>query len=394
MPNSIDNTGLNIVGYQELRDEKSEEFKNEFGEDIKTDVESAFGQMISLAAQSEYDLTSLIATMLTAFDPNAAQGVLLERLAIIMNKRRNEAVKSTVSIDITTDTNGATIPVGFIVGNDNGIEFITTSSQVLAPSTTTSIDFEAIEDGPIVASAATLTIIKTPIFGITTANNPSDASIGRSIEDYEDLRVRMLRSSSDSNGTTPGIITGISEVDGVSFVNVIENNTNVAFANGQKEHTVFPIIEGGADADIAESLITKGVAGGIGYVEQGDIVGVTITSATFTDTVSAQVHTAHWARPVDKQVFCKLEIKKLADYPANGSDLIKAAINDWVSSNAVAGETFYSSFLYNSINSIGGLVINTVFIGEAVDPVTVIVTMGDVEKASIAIADIALTEVV
>ena len=141
-------------------------------------------------------------------------------------------------------------------------------------------------------------------------------------------------------------------------------------------------------------MITRGVAGGIGYVEQGDIAGVTVTSDTFTDLTSGQVHTAHWSRPVNKRVYCSIEVKKLADYPANGSDLIKTAVNEWTAANSEVGETFYASFLYNAINDVGGLVINTVFVGATASPVVISVAMGDVEKADIAEIDIVVTEVI
>lgn len=394
MPNLIDDNGLDIVGYQDLRAEKVEQYKTEFGDDIKTTVDSVFGQQISISTQNENNLISLISTLLTTFDPNAANGEILSRLAVIMNKRRNEAVKSSVVVDVTTDANGATIPIGFIVSNSSNIEFITTTSLIIAPSTTAQMTFTAVSDGAIVASSGTLSVIKTPVFGVGSTNNPDDAVVGRDRESDAELRGRMLRTSSNSNGTLSGIFTALSEVDGVTFVNVIENNTNVVFANGQKAHTVFPIIENGSDDEIAQALITKGAAGGIGYVEQGDIAGVTISSATFIDPISSQIYTAHWARPVDKRVYCDIQVKKLADYPANGSDLIKTAVNEWVTKYGEVGTTFYASFIYDAINSIGGLAIETVFVGDTISPVTTFVAMGDVEKPNIAEIDIVVVEVV
>jgi uncharacterized phage protein gp47/JayE len=393
MPNSIDSTGLTRVRYQDLRAEKETEFKNTFGQDIKTDVQSGFGQLISVSTQAEDELVGLVQVLLTAFDPNTANDVLLSRLAVIMNKRRNEAQKSTVTIDITTDSNGATIPVGFVVENSSGIQFQTTTILVIAPSSTASMEFEAVDDGPIAASAGALTIIKTPVFGVASVTNPADAIVGRNQETDAELRARLLKTSSNANSTKPGIFTALSEVNGVTYVDVIVNDTNVDFANGQKAHTVFPIVEGGADSDIAQALITKGVAGGIDYVKQGDISGVTIASDTYTDPISGQTYTAHWARPVNKQVYAAITVQKLSNYPADGAARIKTAVNEWVAANAKVGDTFYSSFLYCPINDVPGLVIQSVFVGTSANPTTTSVTMTVSERASIAEADIIVTEV-
>jgi len=393
MPNSIDSTGLTRVRYQDLRAEKETEFKSTFGQDIKTDVQSGFGQLISTSTQAEDELISLIELLLTAFDPNSANDVLLSRLAVIMNKRRNEAQKSTVIIDISTDSNGATVPIGFIVENSANIQFQTTNSLVIAPNTVAQMQLEAVDEGPIAASAGTVTIIKTPVFGVVSVYNANDATIGRFQETDAELRARVLKTSSNANGTKPGLITALSEVNGVTYANAIINDTNVDFTNGQKAHTVFPIVEGGADSDVAKALITKGVAGGIDYVKQGDIVGITITNGTYNDPISNQLYTAYWARPINKQVFVALTVQKLADYPADGATRIKDAINKWVDDNAKIGDTFYNSFLYCPINSVPGLVIQSVYVGTTANPTGQSVTMGVSERPNIAVADIIVTEV-
>lgn len=394
MPNILDDNGLSRVDYQALRDEKSEQFKAEFGQDIKTSRDSGFGQLISVSTQSENELVSLVSALLTAFDPHSARGVLLSRLATVMNKRRNEAVKSSVTIDVITDANGATLTAGFTISNAAGIKFnYIDTNLVIAPSSTVQAEFSAVNDGEIVASENTLTSIETPIFGIVSVNNPLAANVGRSIESDAQLRARMLRTSSNANGTITGIFTAASEVDGVTFVNVIENNTDSAFANGQPAHSVFIIIKGGADLDIAETLITRGVAAGITYTKQGDISGINFVDENYTLASTGQQFTAHWARPVDVRIYCKVTIKKLDDYPANGITQIKESISAWVENNAQVGEAFYSSFLYTAINEVGGLAIESVFIADTPLPAEILVDIGVIDIANISVNDIEVVEV-
>jgi uncharacterized phage protein gp47/JayE len=398
MPNIIDSTGLARVRYQDLREEKADQFRTEFGQDIKTDVQSGFGQMISIATQAEDELMSAIQLMLTAFDPNAAQGVLLSRLAIIMNKRRNPAVLSTATLDITVDAGGATIPVGFIVEAGLGVQFQTLTSLIIAPNSTASIEVTALDSGNVTASSGTLTNIKTPVLGVISTFNPADASVGRLEESDAELRARCLNTSSAINSTIIGVDTAVREVDGVSFARIYENKSDLAIQapdvpTNQPPHSVFPIVEGGADEDIAKALVLS-VAAGIDYTEQSDnISGVgTIMSGTYIDPISGQSHTAHWARPQLITVYIEVTVIKGSAYPADGTNRIKNAIIEWVDAESQIGENLTASSLYCPVHSVPSLRIQSLFVDLIPPPVSAQAVMQVADKPHVTTGNINVIE--
>ena len=143
MPNTIDSTGFSRVRFQDLRAEKEQQYKDGFAnQELKTDVQSGVGQEISISTFAEDDLASRFQTLLSAVDPLSAQGVNLSRLAILMNKRRQEETNSTVTLTLTATSAGATIPegFGFEVSNIAGdVTFRFEEEVIIAPSATADV---------------------------------------------------------------------------------------------------------------------------------------------------------------------------------------------------------------------------------------------------------------
>ena len=393
MPNIIDNTGFTKIDYQSLRAEKAQEYKDAFSnQDLKTDVESGVGQEISVSTFAENDLASRFEVLLSALDPTSAQGVWQSRLAIIMNKRRQDEVASSVTLTITADGSGATVPLGFEVANVAGdVVFRTTAEIIIAPSATGDVEAFSIDVGAVEAPAGTLTVIKTPVFGVASVTNALDASVGRSRETDPALRIRMLASSSSSSSTKIGLEAGLSEIDGVTSQWVEVNSTGAVDANGVPAKSVFPIVEGGADSDIAETLITGGVAAGIGYTEPADIPAATIVSGTYTDPVTSQIQTAYWARPDEVRVYVDVDVDKLAGYPADGDTRIAENIEAWVQANTAFGADLYASQLYTPVQEVEGAVVVSLTVGLTASPVDSVVPFALYEKAAVAAGDVVVS---
>lgn len=391
MPNTIDNTGFSRVRFQELRAEKEQEYKDGFSnQELKTDVQSGVGQEISISTFSEDDLASRFQTLLSAVDPLSAQGVNLSRLAILMNKRRQEATNSTVTLTLTATAAGATISegFGFEVSNIAGdVTFRFDEEVVIAPSATADVLATSVDSGPVAAIAGSLTQIKTPVFGVASVTNDADASLGRNRETDTELRARMLESSSAASATVIGIETALSNVDGVTGFNVIENDQDVADAEGIPAHSVFPIVENGSDDDIAQALVTT-VAGGIGYAEPADIPAATIVSGTYTDPLTGKVYTAYWARPDAIRIYVDVTLNTLASYPADGDDRVKANIENWVNENMKFSEDLYASQLYCPVQEVEGAIVISIKVGTSPSPTGDTVPVAIYERASVAQDDV------
>jgi uncharacterized phage protein gp47/JayE len=390
MPNTIDSTGFDKVRFQDLRAEKAQEYKDTFdNQNLKTDVRSGVGQEVSLSTKAEDDLASTLQTLLSVFNPVSAQGIHQSNLALIMNKKRQDAVGSTVDIDITTNASGATVPAGFIV-SDGVNDYTTDAEIVIAPSSTASTQTTCTVTGPIVSAAGTVTQIKTPLFGVLSSTNPQAVTVGRDREPDAALRNRMMASSADSSSTVIGLRSALSNVDGVTQENVIDNTTNATDALGIPAGSVFPIVEGGSDNDIAKALITGGVAGGIGYTEPSDIPAATIVSGTYTDNnvTPPQTHTAYWARPDEVRVYVECTIQKLPNYPADGDTKIIQAVVDWVANNSTLGRDLFSSDLICPIKTVDGVGQVTVLVDIVSPIVTSVVDIEVYQLASLDSADV------
>jgi uncharacterized phage protein gp47/JayE len=387
MANTIDSTGFNRERYQDLRAEKEQQYKDAFGnQELKTDVQSGVGQEISISTNAEDDLASRMQTLVSALDPTQAQGVNLSRLAIVMKKRRQDAAKSTVTLTITANGAGATVPAGFQVANIAGnAVFETTAEIIIAPNGNGDVEAKAVDTGSIEAIAGSLTVIKTPVFGVSSVTNLADASLGRSRGTDSVLRARMLDSSAGVSSTVIGISAALSEIDGVTARKVLDNKGHNVSPEGIPPKSVFPIVENGADADIAKALVSTVI---MGYTKPSDIPAANIVSGTYDDPITGQEHTAYWARPVSVQIYVEVNINKLASYPADGDARVKQAIEDWVIANMKFGEDLYASQLYCPVQTVEGAIITSLFVGLAPSPAGSVVDIDAYEKASVLVADI------
>lgn len=346
MPNRIDDHGFNRTRYQELRAEIAERFRATFGTAIKTDVRSVFGQLISILAYSEDRLAAAMQQLLDAFNPYAARGDALSRLATIMGTARTRGFPPDVMITITHNSAVTSINVDFTLADSQGLEY-RPRSTITCSGTSTSAWFIAVRVTDYRAPAHTITRIVTPVPGVTAVDNPDRARKGQIFESDAKLRQRLLQTSSQNSSTVDGIRRVLSEVDGVTYAMVLHNPTGSTDANGLKPHSVLPIITGGYADDIAEALITKGVPAGIDYVRPGEIPTLTIESGTWRDVANIKTYTAWYTRVVYTEVQCNVSVEKLDGYDVAGHGAeIKGVIVDRMKEVNAVGKRVYASELY------------------------------------------------
>lgn len=357
----INDSGFERDRYQDERDSIATRWQT-YLPGRRTDAQSVNGRIISIEAELVDNQSSQIGALLESFSPFTARGNLLSRLAPLMSKRRRESVLSSVTLTVTATAAGCTIPAGSIVAQTAGAsKFITTAAVIVAPSDSTTVLAVATEQGSIEAASGTLTKIDTPVSGWASVTNDDDASIGRARETDGQLRARMLATSSAPVGTPEGIATAISEVDGVTYQAVLENRTNSVNAAGMPPHSVFPIVDGGADQAIGDALL-RSVAEGIDYTDDTDIpTGPNWVEVTAINPANQQPRQVWFARPTPLSGAVVVNISTDSDFPADGVARIKSAIVEFVASWPV-GKTLFSSRLYTPINTVPGIDVNSVTI--------------------------------
>lgn len=380
---TIDGNGFNRDRFNDLRDDIASRWQSYFP-NATTDERSNNGRIVSLQAELNEQAEAKIEVLLGSFDPRSAVGNQLSNLAPLMNKRRRESVKSTVTLTLTADSNGATVPAGSIVSQSAGpARFVTTSTAIIDPDGTKTVAAEATSYGPIEVLAGSLDTIATPVYGWVSVTNANAASIGRDRDVDGVLRANMLATSADAVGTPDGIYTALISIAGVTYVRVYENKTDTVNALGMPPHSVFAVVEGGADADIAAALLAT-VAYGIDYTDSTDIPGADWVDVDIQNPANLQTETIWFSRPVDRPIAVIIHASTDAEFPDDGqqriTDAVLELVNGWDT-----GRILYSSKLYVPVNSVPGIDINSITI-DGTDRVT----PDAFEKISLAEADLTI----
>lgn len=192
---------------------------------------------------------------------------------------------------------------------------------------------EATVAGPFQGYSGTVTIISTPAAGWSGVYNVLDAVPGALAEQDPGLRVRRAQEV-PAQGTSPidALRAQLQRVNGVTFAVVFENTTDFT-VDGTLPHTIECLVEGGADADIAQTIFAS-KAGGVG------------TSGTSTQNVTDSEGTTravNFSRVEDVDVWIAATLLKDPTYPPNGDDQVKDAAVAYGLEDLTPGISVYSA---------------------------------------------------
>lgn len=274
MPDTLDATGLTTKTLTELRAELVAALQAIYGVDINVDQDSPDGQQVNIYAQGGVDLREVLEQINAGFDPDQAEGRVLDQRVAINGIARTAGTFTFQDIEVTTDRalnlvgldlDAAELnPTGiYTIKDAEGNLFYLLSSQTIAGAGTYTYTFRAAALGKVEVTPNTINLFETVIPGVTAVNNPSAAnSIGVEEESDFDLRVRRRASVAlPALGYLDSIQAEIANLDNVSEVIVLENDTGSVDGNGTPGHTIWAIVEGGDPDEIAEVLYKKKTAG-------------------------------------------------------------------------------------------------------------------------------------
>src|SRR5690606_29993812 len=122
------------------------------------------------------------------------------------------------------------------------------------------------------------------------------------------------------------IFAGVSNIEGVTQVVVLENDTDTTNVDGLPPHSFQVIVVGGNDTDIADVIWLKKPAG---------ILAFGSTAVEILDSQGLP-HDISFSRPTLVDIYVEVDITTFADYPSNGDDLIKQAIVDYANGDLIA----------------------------------------------------------
>lgn len=357
-------TAVTSTGFQRTRlDERLAELQDAmraiFGPDINLDPDTIDGQTIGIFAEAISNLDQLAEDCYQSFNPQSAAGLALSRLVQLNGIRRIAGAYSTATIR-AVGTAGTIIPAGSLVSSPTtGITFSTIADATIPSAGQIDVAAKAVEIGVKLAPAGTLTKIDTPIYGWQTATNPTDATPGR--EEESDFALRLRRAASTatpSQSVLDGIYGAIANIPDVLQCRVFENDLGTTDSRGLPAHSIYCVVEGGANADIADAIWKRKPTG-------TTMVGT--VSQSVTDS-QGNPHSIKFSRPGSTNVYVVVNLTTRSGWPTDGAQRIKDALVAWALAEQQIGEELIHSRLFSPINSVPGFAVDSLYIGTSAAP--------------------------
>lgn len=274
MSDVLDRTGLTLKTLSDITTELGDDLKAVYGDDINIDSDTPDGQAIGIFAQQAADQREILRDINSAKDPDQAQGIDLDIVCAYNGVKRKGGTFTVTPVDITVDrsvslvglsdaSEAITIPAGVYQVKDNaGTQFALVDSVTIAAGTH-SLSFRAVTIGAVTVTPNTITSPVTAIAGVTAINNPSGVTT-QGVDEESDaaLRIRRERSvAGPSQGYTDSIEATVKELPDVTACICEENVGDTTDSNGIPPHSIWVIVKGGADADIANAIYATRSAG-------------------------------------------------------------------------------------------------------------------------------------
>lgn len=364
----IDEAGLHLNTYEDIRDHLITEARRIFGEDIYLENDAADYQYISLVALVCYDLQNSLALAYDSRSPATAIGRGLESLVLLNGVSKKTASYSNCQV-MLTGTPGYSIINGAAT-DDNGNTWLLASPTVLPSSGLLQATVTCSKIGAIKAGVGEINKIATPQRGWDSIINQVPAVAGQPVETDAELRRRQKISVAIPSQTIlEGTIAGIASISGVTRYKVYENDTNISTVDpvynpyGLPAHSITAIVEGGQDIEVAQQIRLHKTPG---CYTNGD-VDVTITNSL------GLLDRIRFYRPVYVPITVEITIRPYGGFTQDYLALIRESIAMYLN-NLDIGDDLAASIVGNA-----ALAVNTTFINPQFSVVSggVLMSRGD-----------------
>lgn len=345
-------TGFRRPTYAELLDALEYKARELWGGQVNLTVRSFLGLSLRIFAWILNLLFSLAEDVYNSSFVDTAVGHALYNLGKLIGIKLRSAQKATGILQVKGQP-GVQVPLGFLAATTSGVRFVSMEAAALNLTGEASVKiaaFSAGSDGNVAANA--ITQIINPVTGIQSVTNERPTDGGRERETDEQFRVRYMQSTDFAGGVNVDALAAelLENVEGVYSAIVYENYTD-EWADGLPPHSIFAIVHGGGDADVAKALFRRR-AGGI--EPHGDIE-VMVTS------LSGQLIPIRFSRPQTVSIWVKVSnLVTDAAFGDDGNARIAAALIDYIGGTMQGGLGIGEDVIYNRLpcvlNGVAGVV--------------------------------------
>lgn len=401
-------TGVIVPDTDKVLTDVQNEWKDVFGQNLSVEPETPQGRIIELIARQRIFTLQMAAATSNMLNIDKAYGFILDDIGSLFQIQRKSATYTSTQITMggVADT---VIPIGTQLRSDDGYIFINDNEYVIGSNGSVTGSFRAQEAGEIPAEVGTITQIATPVAGLETVINNADAVVGQAQESDESFRKRIKGSLNiNSMSVLSAIESSVANVEGVIQVKAYENPT----ATDSVLNTVFKIPAHGFGVvidyneidlinepiahNIAEAIYKKKTLGA-GYISAQTSAGnAYIKTIGYIDPYDNETHNVTFAKAIDKNVACTVNVKR--QY-YSGDDLegdIKTAIAEFLAGNnpevdrVPIGGTLSPFEIASAVSSaVPDIFITSVTIGEVGSAQsTNVIVLGEAEKLVISSSNI------
>ena len=320
---------------------------------VTIDADISVGARILVTAvvdSTDYSLTLGATTYTYNSGPAATAASILANLA--------DLLPAEIDHVVTAGVGGTWLDLSYAAQ-----QLIAVGARLTIQTVSTYADFENTESGPVELPALTLNVIQTPVSGWVGITNRAEGTLGRNTETDAELRLRRERSLRlTGTNTLDAIRSALSELPGVLSMRVVANNGTSTDAEGTPRQTLWAVVDGGAQEDIAQVLYER-VAAGINY--RGGIT-VPVLSPT-----NGQAFDIRFDRPTNVPYYVNVTVQASDATPTTVIEMIRKALVDYSNENFAIGEDVLYTRLFSPINAVigEGAYVSGLTIGIAPDPV-------------------------
>ncbi len=314
-----------------------------FGDGVNLTVRSPIGMFLRIYAWMMNILFAMLEDVYNSRYADTAAGNSLYNLGKNIGLKLLAANKAVGYITIKAKE-GTIIPPGYLVSTPGGLQYVTLDKIIIGKEGHALAVIQAVETGEMYNTpAGTVTMIANPasIKGVECVVNESDITGGRGKETDDEYRKRYYESVDYAGGVNADAIRAaiLQDVTGVHNVKVYENDSDEYDpVFGLTPHSIGPVVYGGQDSDIAESIYHR-KAGGIQTV--GDI-SVPVLSE------SGQLIYVNFSRPELVKIYVRIyNLRTNTSFP--GRTAIVQAMMAAIGGDGTGGLNVGSDVVYMNI---------------------------------------------
>lgn len=328
----LDNSGVIVPDTADLRDEVSAEWRQAFGLDLRVTPDTPQGVMIVAETRARADVLGFNAAVANQINPDLAGGRFLDALCFFTGLERLAATRTLVRDVTVTGQPGTPLPAGIRARTAGGDLFSSVGGVTLDGTGTATVDFQAVDFGPIPCSVGALSTVVDMVLGWETVLNAFEGVPGIAEESDESLRQRrrvtLARQGISTVEAQVSDLYAVPNVRSLQFRENIAATTQVIDGITMVAHSVWACVDGGTDLDIATSLLKNKTDG----AAWNGLVSVPVL-----EPFSGQTYTVLFDRPVLTPILVRVTVRR-GTTTIDLQTAVRDAVMAWAN-NVIPGES-------------------------------------------------------